>query len=24
VQEAIYGTPIVEQSYGFFHPYWPF
>jgi len=24
VQEAIYGTPIVEQSPQFFHPFWPF
>ena len=24
VQEAIYGTPVVQQSYAFFHPFWPF
>jgi len=24
VQETLYGTPVVEQSYAFFHPYWPF
>ena len=24
VQETLYGTPVVEQSHAFFHPYWPF